>query len=220
MCGFFSASALTSGHAISIILHFTLFLQVALVFINLMSCTMFICLVVSMRRLNDYGHLMVRDKMYWEIWFVRIFVQNGLAMYASWGTVASVFNFAVVLTFRTGAEQEVGSMVALTVFTLEIIAWWVFDNFIFEKLLRYLVMPYVVVLLSLIGIISNNSNPGTTNMIYSITLLTLTALLALIKAILSIYKHCKHPIFNTKTKYRRPVVSFEVRSLLEAQPHS
>jgi membrane-associated PAP2 superfamily phosphatase len=158
--------------------------------------------------------------MYKDIWFMRVFVQNGLAMYATWATVASVFNFAVVLTFRTGAEQEVGSMVSLTVFTLEIIAWWVFDNFVFEKLLRYLLMPYVVVLLSIIGIISKNWTPGATNSIYTVTLLSMTSLLAIIKCILAIYKHWKHPIFNTKSTYRRPVVSFEVRSLLEAQPHS
>jgi len=190
------------------------------VFINLMSCTLFYCLVLSLRRLNDYGHQMVRDKMYKDIWFMRIFVHNGLAMYAIWSTVASVFNFAVVLIFRTGAPQEVGSMVSLTVFTLEVIAWWVFDNFFFEKLLRYLIMPYVVVLLSIIGIISKNWNPGTSTSIFTVTLLSLTTFLSLIKCILSIYKHWKQPIFNIKSKYRRPVVSFEDRSLLEAQPYS
>ena len=192
----------------------------ALVFINLMACTLFICLVVSLRRLNDYGHLMIHDKVHRDIWLIRIFVQNGLAMYATWATVASIFNFALVLTFRTGAEQEVGSMVSLTVFTLEIFAWWIFDNFVFEKLFRYLITPYVVVLVAIVGIISNNWDPTANNSIYTVTLLALSVFLTVIKCVLAAYKHWKHPIFGAKPSYRRPLVSFEVRSLLEAQQHS
>ena len=73
------------------------YMEIALVFVDLMSCTLYICLVVSLRRLNDYGAEMMAVGMRREIWMIRVFVQNGLGLFASWGSVAAMFNFAVVL---------------------------------------------------------------------------------------------------------------------------
>ena len=195
------------------------YMEVALVFINLMTCTLYICLVVSIRRINEYGHLMLRHKLRKDIWAIRLIVQNGLAVYASWGTVASVFNFAIVLTYRTGLSgdrQDVGSTVSLILFTLEIFAWFIFDNFVFEKLLRYLLTPYPVVVVSLVGILSKNWDPSERNSIFTAALLGMSILMSIVKLVLVTWRHYKKPIFSNKPQnYRRPVVSFEVRNLLE-----
>ena len=153
-----------------------------------------------------------------DIWLIRIFVHNGLAMFATWGTVAAMFNFAVVLTFRTGATEGVGSTVSLAIFILEILSWWIFDNFVFEKLLRYLYTPYIMILVSLSGILSNNWDPEESNCILTLMIFALVVILATVKVVLSIYRHKKNPLFSIKPKYRRPIVSFEGRSLLEIQP--
>ena len=136
-------------------------------------------------------------------------------MFATWGTVASMFNFAVVLTYGTGAKLEVGSTVSLAIFTLEIIVWWVFDNFVFEKLLRYLYTPYIVILVSIAGIISNNWNPHASNSIFTVSLFGLVSLLTIIKTVLSLYRHFNKPIFGNVQDYRRPLVSYEARHLLD-----
>lgn len=195
------------------------YMEVALVFINLMACTLYICLVVSMRRLQEWGPLMLRSKLDRDIWIIRIVIQNGLGLYATWGTVAAVFNFAIVLTYRTGLSgerQEVGSTVSLIVFTLEIIAWFVLDVIVFEQVLRYLLTPYLVILTSLVGILSKNWDPTKRNSIYTATLLGAAFFLTLIKVVLLGWRHYKQPLFhNNQQKYRRPVVSFEVRNLLD-----
>ena len=195
------------------------YMEVALVFINLMTCTLYICLVVSIRRLNEYGHLMIRHKLQKDIWMIRLVVQNGLGLFAAWGTVAAVFNFAIVLSYRTGlkqSRQDVGSTVSLIIFTLEIFAWFIFDNFVFEKLLRYLFTPYGVIVVSLIGIMTKNWNPTSRNAIYTATLLGTAILMSLLKLVLTTWRHYKKPVFSNKPQnYRRPVVSFEVRNLLE-----
>ena len=195
------------------------YMEVALVFINLMTCTLYICLVVSVRRLNEFGGLMVRAKLERDIWIIRLFVQNGLAMYACWGSVAAVFNFAIVLTYQTGLtvkRQEVGSTVSLIIFTLEILCWFVLDNFVFERLLRYLISPYIVIITSLIGIITKNFDSTKRNSIYSAALLIMAIILTLIKITLAAWRHYKSPIFVTKSKkYRRPAISFEVSQLLD-----
>lgn len=178
--------------------------QVALLFVNLMSCTLYVCLVVSLRRLDQFCRLLASSSVSSaaetdfrrDIWVVRLVVQNGLAMFAMWGTVASMFNFAVVLTYRTGARQSVSSSVALSIFTLEIVTWWIFDNFIFEKYFRYLVTPYVVLILSIAGITSKNWDPGNGNAVYTLVLFCLVVLLTVSKMALLVWRHRNRPLYG------------------------
>ena len=193
-------------------------MEVALVFINLMTCTLYICLIVSLRRLKEFGPLMARQNLHCEIWWIRIVVCNGLAMFASWGTVAAMFNFAVVLTYGTGARLDVGSTVSLAIFTMEIVAWWIFDNLVFEKLLRYLYTPYIVLTVSIAGILSKNWDPVKPNAIFVAVLLALSIILFIVKVILSVYRHYKRPLYAFTENYKRPMVAFEIRHLLNHQP--
>jgi hypothetical protein len=196
------------------------YMEVALVFINLMTCTLYICLVVSLRRLNECGYHMARNHMTREIWLIRVFVHNGIAMFASWGTVASIFNFAVVLTYRTGAKKTVGSIVSLTIFTMELLAWWVFDICIFDRLFRYLYSPYLVVLISLSGILVKNWDASSSSAIYTASLLALTALLTLTKTVVMVYRHKKYPIFPTKQydENSRESCSYERAAFIDMPP--
>lgn len=176
-----------------------------------MSCTLYVCLVVSLRRLDQFCRLLASSSAAGgatfsaaeatgfprrDIWVVRLVVQNGLAMFAMWGTVASMFNFAVVLTYRTGARQSVSSSVALSIFTLEIITWWIFDNFIFEKYFRYLITPYVVLILSIAGITSKNWDPSNGNAVYTLVLFCLVVVLTVSKMALLVWRHRNRPLYG------------------------
>ncbi len=189
------------------------YMEVALVFVNLMSCTLYICLVVSLRRIHEYGYLMVSHGLSRDVWLIRILVQNGLAMFAIWGTVASMFNFAVVLTYRTGAPQDVASTVSLSIFTLEVFIYWLFDTIVFDTHLRYLFTPYLVLIVSIAGIISKNWDPSSTNTIFTLILFCLVCLLSVLKLVLVIYRHKHRPVFVAGSQYARP--SLEVRGLLD-----
>jgi hypothetical protein len=195
------------------------YMEVALVFVNLMSCTLFICLVVSLRRVHEFGYVMVSHGLSRELWYIRILVHNGLAMFAIWSTVAGMFNFGVVLTYRTGAKQEVASTVSLSIFTLEILAWWLFDNIVFEKHLRYLFTPYVVLLISIAGIISKNYQAGdhNTNTVYTVILFVLVAILTIVKVVLVTWRHKHQPLFTHGADFRRNNVGYEVRGLLDSR---
>lgn len=210
--------------------------QVALLFVNLMSCTLYVCLVVCLRRLDQFCRQFANSSSSFfsssavtgsisvvptlasgsstvppvatmttpavdpdfrrDIWMVRLVVQNGLAMFAMWGTVASMFNFAVVLTYRTGARQSVSSSVALSIFTLEIIIWWIFDNFVFEKYFRFLLTPYVVLILSIAGITSKNWDPANGNAVYTLVLFCLVVLLTGAKVALLVWRQKNRPLYG------------------------
>lgn len=198
------------------------YIEVALVFINLMCCTLYVCLGICIRRTYENGAYLARCNLNKDIWVLRLLVQNGLGVYATWASVAAIFNFAVVITYGTSgisAKQDVGSTVSLIVFTLEILGWWVFDCFVFEKYLRYLFTPYSVVWTSLLGIITKTWDPTNRNSIYTATLLCLVTVLGLVKTILAGYRHYKQPLFTVpkaaRSRRQMQDVSFEVRNLLE-----
>ena len=193
------------------------YMEVALIFINLTTVTLYICLMVSMRRLGDHDSAMCRHNLIQDIWVIRILVQNGIGFYAAWATIAAIFNFAVVLTYRTdlmgkAVGKEIGSTVSLIVFTMEILAWFILDNFVFERAMRYLFTPYIATLISLSGIMSKNWEITSRNSIYTLTLTTATFILTVVKIVLASWRHYHRPIYTTNMqKYRQPVVSFEVR---------
>lgn len=206
-------------------------------FVNLMSCTLYVCLIVSLRHLHQfcrqssvasssiYSTSVVStlasgtsssaaaavgadeddddDDFRKDVWLVRFLVQNGLAMFAMWGTVASMFNFAVVLTYRTGARQSVSSSVALSIFTLEIVTWWVFDNFVFEKYFRFLLTPYLVLVLSIAGIASKNWDPTNANAVYTLVLFCVVVALTVAKVALLVWRQRHRPLFGAAVHGRR-----------------
>ena len=200
------------------------YMEVALVFINLMTCTLYICLIVSLRRLNDCGPHMLQCGLSRDVWLMRVVCCNGLAMFASWGAVAAMFNFAVVLTYGTGPNLSVGSTVALALFSLEICVWWTFENFVFEKLLRYLYTPWLVLVISLVGILSKDWSAANHNKVFVAVLLALVGLLFLSKVLLSVYRHYTRPLFTTPLTLINPLKApphrraYEIRHLLNNEP--
>ena len=175
------------------------YMEVALVFINLMTCTLYICLVVSIRRLKEFAPHMIQLGLRRHVWIMHAVCCNGLAVFATWGTVAAMFNFAVVLAYGTGTEQVAGSTVALALFSLEILVWFAFDMFLFEAALRYLYTPYIVLLISLSGIVTKNYGTNS-NSHFVLVILILVALLFIVKILLSIYRHHKQPLYMSEHK--------------------
>ena len=176
------------------------YMEVALVFINLMTCTLYICLVVSIRRLKEFAPHMVQTGLRRHVWIMQVVCCNGLAVFATWGTVAAMFNFAVVLAYGTETDQGAGSTVALALFLLEILVWFAFDMFLFEAALRYLYTPYVVIIVSLIGILTKNYSATNSNTVIVLVILILVSLLFVVKVLLSVYRHRSRPLYLSEHK--------------------
>ncbi|XP_078487676.1 uncharacterized protein LOC100186076 [Ciona intestinalis] len=145
-----------------------LILAVASVYIAIGSCCKALAHnVASLTRLPD-------QKKSVE-WTVRIVIQNGLSTFATWLTVATLLNLADVILYQdsfgvTPAVQrglisiQNGSTVALILLLAIIIAWFILDNFIWDKFTRFIFTPYAVLILALSGIIAKlrpvtQSNP-------------------------------------------------------------
>ncbi len=68
----------------------------------LIVLTLYISLVISHRNIYDADVLFKVNQRY--IWLYRIFVNNGLAFYATWVTIATMLNFAIALTYDSDGK--------------------------------------------------------------------------------------------------------------------
>jgi len=78
---------------------------VAFVVIFLMTAALYVAIVISHR--NTYKAELSVQK--WVLWCYRILVNNGLAFYATWITVATTVNLAICITYFWVSGSDKGS---------------------------------------------------------------------------------------------------------------
>ncbi|KAL4229510.1 hypothetical protein ACF0H5_012550 [Mactra antiquata] len=158
--------------------------------------TLYICLVFSYRGLYNSIETLQRGGAGKEVWFNRILVQNGMSFFATWVSIASLLNFAIVLSYTWSRSTELSSTVALGLLSVEIIVWFTLDVFFLDKYTRYTVTPYIVVVVALIGSINKNFDLDIRerNSIFTAVLLGVAGLLLLMKLIVIVVRHRKYPI--------------------------
>lgn len=166
----------------------------ALPFIALIPFTCYVCLFISFRRLNQYKHVLIRQGMRKDIWLIRMLVQNGLAFYAAWTTIATVLNISIVLTYNFDVKQETASTVGLSIVLVEVILWFCLDNFIFDKFTRYLFSPYIIIVLALSASLVREFDITKTNKIFTAVLLGIGSFLSLVKVTLMFWRHRYRPM--------------------------
>ncbi|KAG7273351.1 hypothetical protein CRUP_030249, partial [Coryphaenoides rupestris] len=126
---------------------------VAAVFLFLICGTNFIMISLSCRGLHMYGAWLSKYHCT-DLWLHR--VQNGLALYATWTTIATLINLAIVLQYDAKMLPDNAAMVTLSTLTCVLFAWCVLENFIFEKHVRYILTVYPVVIWALSGSVWKN----------------------------------------------------------------
>ena len=173
--------------------------EVAFVMLTLYSLGMYASLTVSYRALDTASPELAQQGRTSEIWLTRGLVHNGLAMQATWVSVATLLNLAMVLTYSGSkvASVDTAATVSLSVLTLEIAVFAVTDLCLLDRWTRYTLTPYVVLVVALSGSISKNYSAGARNSIFSVVLLAASSLLALVKVILTIYRHSRCPRYMT-----------------------
>ena len=143
----------------------------------------------SYRQLRDNGHMK-------EIWLVRFLVQNGIGMYATWVTIATLLNFGVVLTYRADVDMKIASTVCLSILATEVVVWFIADLVFLDKHVRYLVIPYLVLVWALSGVVDKNYVAGERNSIFTLVLLSLSVAALIIKVIVLVVRHFRVPLYT------------------------
>ncbi|XP_036375420.1 uncharacterized protein LOC118771520 [Megalops cyprinoides] len=168
-----------------------------LVVLALVAFTNYLVIFFSCHGLYIYGAWLNKyHKM--DLWLIRVLVQNGMGVYATWTTIATLLNFTVVLEYSAGLAKMDAATVSLSLLLIETIAWFVVENFVLEKHVRYILTVYPVVIVALTGNITKHYDPAapSRNSIFTVVLLALASVLFVVRVLLVIWRHRKRPLYQ------------------------
>ncbi|KAL8608055.1 hypothetical protein ACOMHN_023871 [Nucella lapillus] len=162
-------------------------------FVSLLGIEVFliIALAVSYRALDAALAGLVEQRRTLDIWLVRAFVHNGLGIYATWTSIATLLNLAMVVRYRSDpviGDQTAGT-VALAVLSVEILIFFATDLLLLDRYTRYTFTPYFVVVIALIGSIAKNWDSDEVNSIFTAVLMGVGAGGLVVKVVMSVYRH-------------------------------
>ncbi|XP_076437398.1 uncharacterized protein LOC143276658 [Babylonia areolata] len=164
--------------------------------------SLIISLALNYRTLDVAAPSLAQQRRTADIWLVRIFIHNGLAIYATWTSIATLLNMAMVIRYRSDpviGDQTAGT-VALAVLSVEILVFFTADLFFLDRYSRYTITPYIVVVVALIGSIVKNWEAGAVNSIFTAVLLAVGAAGLVIKVIMCVYRHVRWAPYPSLTE--------------------
>ncbi|XP_078720098.1 uncharacterized protein LOC144936810 isoform X2 [Lampetra fluviatilis] len=130
-----------------------------------------------------------------ELWLTRILAHNGLAMYATWTTIATLLNLGVVLRYDGGVSGSATDSAVLAILALEVLTWFVLEVAVLERHVRYTLTVYPVVIVALSGSVSQNydTESPSGNDVFTVVLLGVTCALLVARLALAAWRHAAQP---------------------------
>ena len=122
---------------------------------------------------------------------IQVLVNNGLALYTTWSTIASLINLTMAITYANGVAQDVASTIALVILAVEIIVWFSLENTILDKFVRYTLTVYPVVIWALSASINKNWDPTKRNSIISVILLAMACTFLVVRIAIVVWRQMK-----------------------------
>ena len=136
-----------------------------------------------------------------DLWANRILIQNGVALYAGWCSIATILN--LVYTFVYGGvmtssggnmDQSLASSIGTGLIGLDIVGYFYLENFVFERYMRYTYAVWGAFLWAVIGIMTKDFQYNV-NTFVAFGLLGMTFILFIVKIILSIWRSHAKPLY-------------------------
>ncbi|CAF1088395.1 unnamed protein product [Adineta ricciae] len=165
---------------------------------------MFITIVVPMAithiLLGKNRQTYVNSNRTLDIWLVRIFVHNGLAIYGTWLYLATLLNLTVWISQiynKDASSVADASTAALSLVLIAIFVYYICENIIFYSSMAYTFLPWFVLIFALTGIISKNAqrtDVSHRNKTFAIALLIICCILFFVRLIVFIVRYVKKQI--------------------------
>ena len=169
-------------------------LYASLVVLALITFTLYLCLGCSLWGADRYAHQMTKFGLGRELWWVRLTVHNGLAVYATWVTIATLLNLAIVLIYETTNDpmdkewREEVSTICLGILAFEMLLWFALDISFLDRYTRYVFTPQLVVTFALVGILVKNWDADSRNTYMEVAMLGAAALATVIKVVVILWR--------------------------------
>ncbi|XP_062584016.1 uncharacterized protein LOC134245778 [Saccostrea cucullata] len=150
--------------------------------------TLYVCMFISYKHLDKNIDFLRKVGRKVDIWCIRIMVQNGLAVYATWTTIATLLNMAIVMIYEGNPRiaNEDASTVALAILAVELLGYTFVDIVFLDRYTRYTVTPWFVVPIALGASLAKNYKAGSRNSILTIVMISL-AVVCLVAKIFTLF---------------------------------
>ncbi|XP_045923807.1 uncharacterized protein si:ch211-161h7.5 [Micropterus dolomieu] len=169
----------------------------ALVFLFLVICTNYSMICFTCHGLHIYGAWLQKYHRK-ELWLLRVLVQNGVMIYTTWTTIATLINLTIVLTYDAKVSPTDAATISYSILAVVLLVWFVLENFILDKHMRYILITYPVLIFALCGNLDKNfdaQSPSRSG-IFIVVLLALASVLFVIRIVLVVWRHVKQPLYT------------------------
>ena len=130
-----------------------------------------------------------------DIWCQRILVQNSLLFYATWTTVATLINVAIVLAYKVGIATKTASLISLSILGILVVSWFILENFVLKEYTQYTLSAYISLIYALTGVFVNNADKSEIVSVIVLALLILSIGFLLARIFILIFR--KPPTVKT-----------------------
>ncbi|XP_072307461.1 uncharacterized protein [Eucyclogobius newberryi] len=170
---------------------------VAMVFLVLVILTNYSMIFFICHGLHLYGPWLEKYHKV-DLWCYRIIVQNGVMIYTTWTTIATLINLTIVLKYEANVDPTDAATVAYSILSVVLLAWVILENFVLDKHVRYVLVVYPVVIWALSGNFDKNyvTESPNRNGIFIVVLLALACLIFVTRIGLVIWRHIKQPLYR------------------------
>ena len=90
------------------------------------------------------------------LWFNRIFVQSPLMFHFAWNSVLAILVLVVVLCNNIGISSFQASAVGLATLAIGLLTWFLLQNFVIEKFVRFTGAEYIAVLIAITSLLPSD----------------------------------------------------------------
>ncbi|MED6239208.1 hypothetical protein ATANTOWER_003430 [Ataeniobius toweri] len=174
-----------------------MFMPAALAFLILIALTNYAVIFFSCYGLSQYGAWLNKYHKV-DLWLHRVLIQNGISIYATWTTIASLVNLTIVLVYDANVSNTDAATISLSLLTAVVVAWFFLENFVFDKHVRFILTIYPVVIWALTGVFTENYNAAdpTRNNTFIAALLGVACFLFVTRILLVTWRQVKNPLYK------------------------
>ncbi|XP_036409674.1 uncharacterized protein LOC118795350 [Megalops cyprinoides] len=168
-----------------------------LIVLALVAFTNYLMIFFSCVGLKAYGAWLFKYHDV-DLWCLRMLVQNGIGVYTTWTTIATLINLCIVLHYNEGVSKSDAGTVSLSILLTALTAWFVLENFVVEKHVRYIITIYPVVIMALTGNMTKNfdSTKPSRNGIFIAVLLAIACMMFMVRVMLVVWRHRSQPLYK------------------------
>ena len=183
--------------------------QVAFPFIFLIAVSLWTAVGVEVVYL--YKQPPSSDHSKWfklDFYITQIVVVNGLAIYGTWVTIATLINFSIILEYYADLNGTDVDTAALSILSFLLLLYFVLENTILDRFLRLVFIVYLVVIWALSGVLSahfGDDDENRRNSIFTLVLLIVTIILFIIRAIMWVMFAFFRPWITSRRHSFKPV---------------